>query len=233
MKRMRKKLTIYAPAILAAAVLAAATAAHARQLVISSVGAGTQPGLLSSALTESQATPVPSQISLTLDTTQSSLHWTLDSTLHTVHGTFLLKRGSVQFDPQSGAASGEIVVAAASGDSGNDGRDKKMHREILESAKFPEIIFRPDHIVGTVPVPVSGSWTAGLHGVFLLHGAEHEFTVPVQGEFTGGHWKGTAKFSIPYIQWGLKNPSNFLLKVNPAVDVELDMSGATQTLPAK
>jgi len=231
MKRMRKKLTIYAGAILAAAILAAATAAHARQLAIARVGAGLQPGLISPALISLQASPASSQVSLTLDTAQSSLHWTLDSTLHTVHGTFLLKRGSVQFDPQSGAASGEIVVAATSGDSGDDSRDQKMHQKILESAKFPEIIFRPDHIVGTVPV--SGSWTAGLHGVFLLHGAQHEFTVPVQGEFTGDRWKGTAKFSVPYIQWGLKNPSNFLLKVNPAVDVELDMSGAMQPVTAK
>jgi polyisoprenoid-binding protein YceI len=223
MKRMRKQLAIctgalLAGALLTAALLAAATSARARQFAML-------------AQTDVQASPAASQVSLTLDTAQSTLHWTLDSTLHTVHGTFLVKRGSVQFDPQSGAASGEIVVAATSGDSGNDSRDKKMHQEILESAKFPDIIFRPDHIVGKVPG--SGSWTAGLHGVFLLHGAEHEFTVPVQGEFTGDHWKGTAKFSVPYIQWGLKNPSNFLLKVNPAVDVELDMSGATQTLGAK
>jgi len=217
MKRIRKKLAICTSAMLAAAILAAASATHARQLAML-------------AQTGAQASPASSQVSLTLDAAQSTLHWTLDSTLHTVHGTFLLKRGSLQFNPQSGAASGEIVVAATSGDTGNDSRDKKMHQEILESAKFPDIIFRPDHIVGKVPG--SGNWTAGLHGVFLLHGAEHEFTVPVQGEFAGDHWKATAKFSVPYIQWGLKNPSNFLLKVNPAVDVELDMSGATQTLAA-
>jgi polyisoprenoid-binding protein YceI len=172
-----------------------------------------------------------STVSLALDPQQSSVHWTLDSTLHTVHGTFLLKRGTVQFDPASGNASGEIVVAATSGESGNDSRDKKMHQEVLESAKYPEVVFRPDRIDGKIPL--SGNWIAGIHGVFVLHGAEHELTVPVQGEFAGGHWKGTAKFSVPYIQWGLKNPSNFLLKVNPAVDVEMDMTGGMQTASAK
>jgi polyisoprenoid-binding protein YceI len=171
------------------------------------------------------------QLSLALDPDQSRVHWTLDSTLHTVHGTFLLKRGAVQFDQQTGKASGEIVVAAASGESGNDSRDKKMHQEILESAKYQEVVFRPDRIEGRIPT--RGSWTATIHGVFVLHGAEHEITVPVQGEFTGDRWKGTAKFSVPYIQWGLKNPSTFLLKVNPAVDVELDMSGALQASSAK
>jgi polyisoprenoid-binding protein YceI len=174
---------------------------------------------------------VPGEVSLALDPQQSSVHWTLDSTLHTVHGTFLLKHGAMQFDPQSGKASGEIVVAASSAESGNDSRDKKMHQEILESAKYPEVIFRPDRIDGKIPA--SGSWNAGIHGVFVLHGAEHELTVPVQGEFTGDHWKGTAKFTVPYIQWGLKNPSNFLLKVNPEVDVELDMSGGMQTASPK
>jgi hypothetical protein len=45
---------------------------------------------------------------------------------------------------------------------------------------------------------------------------------------TGDHWKGSAKFSVPYIQWGLKSPSTFLLKADPAVDVELELSGTLQ-----
>jgi polyisoprenoid-binding protein YceI len=173
----------------------------------------------------------PTELSLALDPQQSTIHWTLDSTLHTVHGTFLLKRGNVHVDSASGKATGEIVVVAASGESANDSRDKKMHQEILESGKYPEITFRPDRIDGRLPA--NGSWTATIHGTFALHGAEHELTVPIQGEFSGDHWKGTAKFTIPYIQWGLKNPSNFLLKVNPEVDVELDMAGAMQLATAK
>jgi polyisoprenoid-binding protein YceI len=181
--------------------------------------------------TQATAQAPAGNVSLALDPQQSSLHWTLDTTLHTVHGTFLLKRGVVEFDPASGKASGEIVVAAASGESGDNSRDKKMHREVLESAKYPEIVFRPDRI--DRKIPGSGSWSAGIHGVFVLHGAEHELTVPVQGEFTGEHWKGTAKFSVPYIQWGLKNPSNFLLKADTNVEIELAMSGGMQSGSAK
>lgn len=181
-----------------------------------------------------QSAPAPAmsnQVTLGLDTQQSAVHWTLDSTLHTVHGTFLLKRGNVQFDPQSGKAGGEIVVAATSGDSGDEGRDKKMHREVLESEKYPEIVFRPDRIDGKIPA--SGSWSASIHGIFVLHGAEHELIAPVQGEFTGDHWTGTAKFNVPFIQWGLKNPSNFFLKVNHEVAVEIDMRGGIQSPSTK
>jgi polyisoprenoid-binding protein YceI len=173
----------------------------------------------------------PAEVTLNLDVAQSKLHWTLDSSLHTVHGTFNLKRGAVKFDPATGSASGEIVVYATSGDSGNDGRDKKMHDEILESARYPEVIFRPTKIEGKVSV--LGTSEVQVQGKFLLHGSEHDLTVPVHAELTGGNWKGTAKFSVPYIQWGLKSPNTFLLKAAPVVDVELELSGTLQRTVAQ
>jgi polyisoprenoid-binding protein YceI len=173
----------------------------------------------------------PGEIALNLDPAQSKLHWTLGSTLHTVHGTFNLKRGQLKFDPASGKASGEIVVYATSGESGNDGRDKKMHQEILESSRYPDISFRPDRIEGKAVG--QGTCSVQLHGTFVLHGTEHELTVPVQAELVADHWKGSAKFSVPYIQWGLKSPNTFLLKADPTVDIELEMSGPMQTAPAR
>jgi polyisoprenoid-binding protein YceI len=170
------------------------------------------------------------QFTLTLDPAQSSIHWVLDTTLHTVHGTFLLKRGTITFTADGGKASGEMVAAATSGESGNDSRDKKMHNEILESQKYQEIIFRADRLDGRVSA--TGASSVQIHGTFSLHGTEHELTVPVQGEIHGGQWKGTAKFNVPYIQWGLKNPSTFLLKADPAVEVELQLSGAIKPAPA-
>src|SRR6185437_6149654 len=168
---------------------------------------------------------------LRLDPAQSKLHWTLGSTLHTVHGTFALKRGEVQFDPASGSASGEIVADATSGASGNDGRDKKMHREILESSRYGEVIFRPTRIEGKVST--QGSSHVKVQGTFLLHGSEHELTVPIDAELAGDHWKGSAKFDVPYIQWGLKSPNTFLLKADPVVEIELEMGGALQSASAK
>jgi polyisoprenoid-binding protein YceI len=170
------------------------------------------------------------EITLNLDTAHSQLHWTLGSTLHTVHGTFALKRGAVRFDPASGSASGEIAADATSGESGNDSRDKKMHTEILESARYTEVIFRPDRIEGKIVL--QGSSTVEVHGNFILHGSQHELLVPVQAELSGNHWKGSAKFSIPYVQWGLKSPNTFFLKADPAVEIELDMSGNFQMAAA-
>jgi polyisoprenoid-binding protein YceI len=163
---------------------------------------------------------------LGIDPVQSKVHWTLESTVHTVHGSFAFKKGTLQLDTSTGKASGEITVDAASGNSGNDGRDKKMHKEVLESGKYVEIIFRPDRVEGKI-VP-QGKFTAQVHGIFVLHGAEHELTVPVQAEFDGDRWTGSAKFNVPFIDWGLKNPGNFFLKVNHAVEIELEMKGTLQ-----
>jgi polyisoprenoid-binding protein YceI len=155
------------------------------------------------------------------------VRWTVESTVHSVHGTFTFKKGTLQLDRSTGKASGEIIVDAASGNSGNDGRDKKMHREILESGQFPDVIFRPDRVEGKIAP--QGTFMAQVHGLFKLHGREHELTVPVQAELAGDHWSGSAKFSVPFIDWGLKNPSNFFLKVNHAVEIELELKGLLQS----
>src|SRR5580704_8302712 len=166
------------------------------------------------------------EVALSLDPAQSKINWTLGSTLHTVHGTFTLKRGTLKFDPASGSASGEFVADATSGQTGNDSRDKKMHGEILESGRYGEVIFRPDRVNGKVLA--QGACNVQLHGTFVLHGGEHELTVPVQAELNGNRWKGSANFSVPYIQWGLKSPNTFLLKADPAVAIELELSGTLQ-----
>jgi polyisoprenoid-binding protein YceI len=165
-------------------------------------------------------------IVLNIDPQQSTVHYTVSSSLHTVHGTFAVKSGSLQIDPANGKTGGEIVVDAASGQSGSSSRDKKMHKEVLESERFTDIIFRPDHIEGTVQP--HGSSNAQLHGNFVLHGSEHELTIPVRAELKSDQWKGTAQFTVPYTAWGLKNPGNFLLKVDRAVNIEVDMAGTVQ-----
>jgi polyisoprenoid-binding protein YceI len=200
--------------------------AIASGVVVCGMGAA-GPGTSRSGETSSHshsAVAAAKEIVLTVDPAQSKVHWTLGTTLHTVHGTFAFKRGVVHVDLASGKAGGEIVADATSGESGDSSRDKKMHKDVLESARFGEVAFRPDRIEGQVPA--AGAAKVQMHGTFTLHGSEHELTVPIEAELTPEHWKGSAKFRIPYIEWGLKSPSNFLLKADPVVDLELEMSGS-------
>jgi polyisoprenoid-binding protein YceI len=167
------------------------------------------------------------QIVLSIDADQSKISWNVDTTLHEVHGTFRLKSGSLQIISDTGKASGEIIVAATSGDSGNTSRDARMHKEIIESAKYPEAIFRPAIFDGTLKS--SGASDITLRGTLLLHGSEHPLSIPVHAEFTNDSWKGTGKFTVPYTQWGMKDASNFLLKVKPQVFVEVQLAGSLKS----
>jgi polyisoprenoid-binding protein YceI len=177
---------------------------------------------------EQAAAPATAEIVLTVDPAQSKVHWTVDSTLHMVHGTFALKGGSVHFDPESGRAGGEIAVSATSGETGNNSRDARMHKEILETAKYPDALFKPTQIEGKVAP--SGPSDSNVHGVFSIHGGDHDLIAPVHTEITGNHWKGTTKFEVPYVKWGIKDPSNFFLKMKPVVNVELELFGEVQAV---
>ncbi len=164
------------------------------------------------------------QADLQLDPARTSVKFTLGDVLHTVHGTFQLKRGALQFDPASGKISGEIVVDAKSGESGSGMRDRKMHREILESERYPEITFRPDRVEGAVVD--QGKSSVKVHGLFSIHGVDREITVPATVEMSSDHWTAAVHFTVPYAKWGMKNPSTLFLRVNDSVEIELATAGS-------
>ena len=163
------------------------------------------------------------QGALELDPAGTAVHFTLRTNLHTVHGTFRLKSGKVSFDPLTGKASGLLVVDAASGESGNSGRDAKMHREILESQKYPEITFAPLEVDGSVLM--QGDAQVQVKGTFRLHGRDHEMIIPVDLRISGPDLTLDANFSVPYISWGLKNPSTFILRASDTVQVSVHAAG--------
>lgn len=159
-----------------------------------------------------------------LDVAQTQVNFTLADVLHTVHGTFRLKRASLRFDPATGKAGGELVVDAQSGDSGSHARDSRMHKNVLESDRFPEIVFVPDRLDGVVPS--SGPFQVTLHGMFRIHGAQHELALPVTAQLLAdGQLTADLRFVVPYVKWGMKNPSNFLLHVSENVDIDIHVVG--------
>lgn len=162
-------------------------------------------------------------VAFQLDPQQSTVNFTLGDVLHTVRGTFRLTRGSLRLDPASGNLRGEIVVDAKSGNSGSGMRDRKMNREVLESDRYPEIAFHPDRIDGTILLP--GKSSVRVHGVFTIHGSDHELTVPAEVETFPGRWAATLHFAIPYTKWGMKNPSTMFLRVSESVNIDLSTAG--------
>jgi polyisoprenoid-binding protein YceI len=158
-----------------------------------------------------------------LDPAQTKVNFTVDSTLHTVHGDFRLKRGSIQFDNATGQASGEIVVDSASGQSGSDGRDKKMHKDILESPKYSDIVFTPQHIKGTMAA--EGKSQIEVEGTLTMHGKSKPATMPLEVQLQGGAGTAEGSFTVKYQEWGMKNPSSFILRVSDKVEIHVHAAG--------
>ncbi|MGH9493396.1 MAG: YceI family protein [Candidatus Sulfotelmatobacter sp.] len=158
-------------------------------------------------------------MSVDLDPAATTIEFTLGATMHTVHGTFKLKSGHIVFDPKSGNASGSVIVDATSANTGNSSRDKKMHAEILQSRKFPEIVFTPTHEKGEIAQ--QGTSSAEVSGIFRLCGQDRPATLSMTVDPNSGRVNVSTAFAVPYIKWGLKNPSTFLLRVSDTVNLQV------------
>jgi len=165
------------------------------------------------------------QTALQMDPARTKVEFTLGDVLHTVHGSFALKRGDIRFDA-AGKAEGELVVDAASGQSGSEARDRRMRAHVLESDKYPEIVFRPDRVEGRVAA--QGASQVRVHGIFEIHGQSHEIAMPFEVEGSGGQYNATGTFQVPYVKWGMKNPSTLFLRVNETVAITIH----TTAIPA-
>jgi polyisoprenoid-binding protein YceI len=163
------------------------------------------------------------------DPQKTSIAFTLGAAMHEVHGVFQLKSGSIRFDRHSGTASGSLIVDAGSGASGSESRDSKMKHDILETSLFPEIVFTPKSVIGSVPE--QGSATVQVHGVFRIHGTDHDVTLPVTLTVTGNTFQLTTTFPAPYVAWGMKDPSLFVLRVAKEVQITVKAAGTLVTLP--
>ena len=141
-----------------------------------------------------------------------------------MEGSFRLKSGAIQFNPANGEASGGVVVDATSGESGNNSRDRKMHKSVLESQNYPEVIFVPERVHGQVSL--SGESHVQIQGLVKLHGSQHEITIPADIQVTGNQLTANLHFAIPYVEWGLKDPSTFVLRVEKKVDMAMHAAGS-------
>jgi polyisoprenoid-binding protein YceI len=158
-----------------------------------------------------------------VDAAKTHITWILGGSVHDTHGTFSLKEGTINVNFEKKAMSGLVVVDAKSGQSGNDTRDHRMQSEVLQSDKYPEIRFTPETWSGDIAL--TGSSLIRVSGLLELHGAKHQMDIPVALKLEPGRFTGTAEFDVPYVQWGMKDPSNFLLRVEKKVAIQVTVEG--------
>jgi polyisoprenoid-binding protein YceI len=159
----------------------------------------------------------------TVNSDASDVKMKLNTTHEVVNGTFRVQSGSINFDRTASNISGTVIVAAGSGKTGNDSRDKKMNKDILKVDQFSTVSFAPKTYDGTIAA--SGDSTIQVTGVFTLLGTPHDLTIPMQIHIDGSKATAKGQFVVPYVQWGLKNPSFLIWKAENNVGIDLNLVG--------
>jgi hypothetical protein len=153
----------------------------------------------------------------------SEVRMTLNTTHEVVNGTFHIQSGSIEFDRSNSRMSGSVAVLAGSGKTGNGSRDKKMNKDILEVDQHATVSFEPKTYTGAIAP--SGDSTIQVTGIFTLLDAPHEITIPMLVHVEGTTATVKARFTVPYIQWGLKDPSFMFWKADKDVAIDLFLNG--------
>ena len=161
---------------------------------------------------------------LHLDPEATHVNFELGGNMHSVEGTFKLVQGDIQFDPVSGEVSGKVVLDATSAHTENKKRDRKMHETVLESQTYPDIVFVPNRLEGEFHA--QGTSHLRLTGTLSIHGLEHPLEIPATITSNAGILSGSATLTIPYVEWGMKDPSFFIFRVEKTVTIMLDIAGS-------
>lgn len=164
------------------------------------------------------------QQTFTVNPDISQVAFALGGNTHHVDGTFRVQSGKIDFDPGAHTIAGFVVVAADSGNSGNQSRDKKMNTEVLNAARYAQITFVPRSFTGILAP--AGDSAIQVSGIFTLHGTPHDLTIPMQIHIEATALTAKTHFTVPYVEWGLKDPSIFILKVAKSVDIDLTLAGS-------
>lgn len=168
-------------------------------------------------------------LAIHFDPQSTQIHFKVGSLLRDVRGTFQFKGGALAIDPDSTLAQGELLVDATTGRTGNAARDKQMQDEVLESKRYPSIFFHAEHLRGEVP-KTDGSSDVIAEGMLNIHGADHPMQMKVHLVRVGNALSATTHFSVPYVEWGMKNPRGTFLHLSKIAQVDVSAKGTIRTV---
>jgi polyisoprenoid-binding protein YceI len=175
--------------------------------------------------------PVQAEIyHLKLNPETTKISFVLQATMHQVHGVIPLASGEISFDTADKKISGTMLMNTSAVTTNHPGRDKKVHQEVLESEKYPSIVFHLERYEGDLSLKDKSSLK--LFGNIDIHGSNHPLEIPLSLELSADpantallNIHGSSNFDIPYVAWGIKDPSVFVMRVGKKVAVKLELSG--------
>jgi polyisoprenoid-binding protein YceI len=160
-------------------------------------------------------------VEIHFDSQSTQIHFKVVSMLRDVRGTFQFKGGAVAIDPDSTLAQGELLVDATTGRTGSASRDKELQDEVLETKRYPSISFHAEHLRGQVP-KADGSSDVIAEGTLTIHGTDHPLQMKVHLVRVGNVLSVTTHFSVPYVEWGMKNPRGSFFHLSKTVQVDVN-----------
>jgi len=168
-----------------------------------------------------------SERTLVLDPDRTEVSFDLPATGHDVHGLVSLERGVLRFDAATGTLEGEVVLDPSVARTGNRSRDKTMRKDVLETGRFPSIRFLPSSFEGTLAE--NGTSDLVVHGELDLHGSRHPIDLPTRLTAVGDELTAEFDLEVPFIDWGMHDPSILFLRVAKIVQVHVRAQGEVDT----
>ncbi len=167
---------------------------------------------------------VAEEMVYTLDTDRSEVRIVLGAMLHTVRGSAPLGAATLTWNTETGEASGLVVIQSGLIDTGIDARNAKMHEVVLKTLEHPEIIFEATGF--QLRQPGENEMRFVLKGNLTLVGVTHEIEFESHARRRGDDsWKVRADLNVPYVEWGLEDPSPTFFGVDKHVSVEVKAIG--------
>jgi len=165
-------------------------------------------------------------LSVVADPVQSHVYFSTRDNVHAIQGSFRVKDGNFILDPAAHTISGAMSVDVPTGQSGSHMRDGKMQSDVLESGKFPVATFTANGFEGELARV--GDSHVRVHGTLRIHGSDHPMVLDFSVHIEGGNLTAHTSFPMPYIDWGMKDMSNFMFHMEKNVQIDVDLKGHIQ-----
>ncbi len=152
----------------------------------------------------------------------SDLTWELPATLHTVHGRVPDVSGTVDAIPGPGGFDihARIIVKAATMVTGNASRDRTMREKVLETDRFPEIVFEARQVTADLSRFKPGEHlTVEVIGELTVHGRSLSIQLPVDVSVASDHVVLQGTFPLAWKRFGVHDPSFGIVTVRDPMKV--------------
>lgn len=141
----------------------------------------------------------------------SSVRWELPTTFEPIKGVVPLFHGWIEAKPLPDGGwdvSSRIVVPAAAMRTGNRRRDRTLREKVLETARYPEIVFELRQFTGDLSRFRPGeTFSVQVVGDLTVHGKTAAVQLPVDVFVFPKAVVLTGSFPVHWRAYGLQDPS--------------------------